>query len=224
MINGMMTLSGAWHKLRDDPILRFLVVSLAFYGMSTFEGPMMAIKTVNALSHYTDWTIGHVLGHEVVHHAEEAGGQEEAYGVVPVPPLDHGIGGAGVHRVGLEPAHRQRHVVDDVQHRGGQDERHDLAKVGVASSSLVSRSKFYNLASAGLVKVRRQGSVSAERATSCNAGIAQLVEHDLAKVGVASYETSAQRRITPVALFALRPDSGAAGRMTACGWVGFEAA
>ena len=60
MINGMMTLSGAWHKLRTDPILRFLVVALAFYGMSTFEGPMMAIKTVNALSHYTDWTIGHV--------------------------------------------------------------------------------------------------------------------------------------------------------------------
>jgi cytochrome c oxidase cbb3-type subunit 1 len=60
MINGMMTLSGAWHKLRSDPILRFLVLSLAFYGMSTFEGPMMAIKTVNALSHYTDWTIGHV--------------------------------------------------------------------------------------------------------------------------------------------------------------------
>ncbi|MFQ3230279.1 MAG: cytochrome c oxidase cbb3-type subunit 1 [Reinekea sp.] len=60
MINGMMTLSGAWHKLRTDPILRFLVVSLSFYGMSTFEGPMMAIKTVNALSHYTDWTIGHV--------------------------------------------------------------------------------------------------------------------------------------------------------------------
>lgn len=60
MINGMMTLSGAWYKLRTDPILRFLVVSLAFYGMSTFEGPMMAIKTVNALSHYTDWTIGHV--------------------------------------------------------------------------------------------------------------------------------------------------------------------
>ncbi|MFA0919749.1 Cbb3-type cytochrome c oxidase subunit I [Pseudomonas coronafaciens pv. garcae] len=60
MINGMMTLSGAWHKLRTDSILRFLVVSLAFYGMSTFEGPMMAIKTVNSLSHYTDWTIGHV--------------------------------------------------------------------------------------------------------------------------------------------------------------------
>ena len=60
MINGMMTISGAWHLLRTDPILRFLVVSLAFYGMSTFEGPMMAIKTVNALSHYTDWTIGHV--------------------------------------------------------------------------------------------------------------------------------------------------------------------
>jgi cytochrome c oxidase cbb3-type subunit 1 len=60
MINGMMTLSGAWHKLRTDPILKFLVVSLSFYGMSTFEGPMMSIKTVNALSHYTDWTIGHV--------------------------------------------------------------------------------------------------------------------------------------------------------------------
>ena len=60
MINGMMTLSGAWHKLRTDPILRFLVVSLSFYGMSTFEGPMMSIKTVNALSHDTDWTIGHV--------------------------------------------------------------------------------------------------------------------------------------------------------------------
>ncbi|TDR33130.1 cytochrome-c oxidase, cbb3-type subunit I [Hydromonas duriensis] len=60
MINGMMTLSGAWEKLRDDPILKFLVVSLSFYGMSTFEGPMMAIKTVNALSHYTDWTVGHV--------------------------------------------------------------------------------------------------------------------------------------------------------------------
>ena len=60
MINGMMTLSGAWDKLRTDPVLRFLVVSLAFYGMSTFEGPMMAIKTVNSLSHYTDWTIGHV--------------------------------------------------------------------------------------------------------------------------------------------------------------------
>ncbi|EGU35725.1 cbb3-type cytochrome c oxidase subunit I [Vibrio sp. N418] len=60
MINGIMTLSGAWHKLRYDPILRFLIVSLSFYGMSTFEGPMMSIKTVNALSHYTDWTIGHV--------------------------------------------------------------------------------------------------------------------------------------------------------------------
>ncbi|GAB1620589.1 cytochrome-c oxidase, cbb3-type subunit I [Agarivorans albus] len=60
MINGIMTLSGAWHKLRYDPILRFLIVSLSFYGMSTFEGPMMAIKTVNALSHYTDWTVGHV--------------------------------------------------------------------------------------------------------------------------------------------------------------------
>jgi cytochrome c oxidase cbb3-type subunit 1 len=60
MINGIMTLSGAWHKLRDDPILKFMITSLSFYGMSTFEGPMMSIKTVNALSHYTDWTIGHV--------------------------------------------------------------------------------------------------------------------------------------------------------------------
>jgi len=60
MINGLMTLSGAWDKLRTDPILRMMVISVAFYGMSTFEGPMMAIKSVNALSHYTDWTIGHV--------------------------------------------------------------------------------------------------------------------------------------------------------------------
>ncbi len=60
MINGIMTLSGAWGKLRTDPILRFLVVAVAFYGMSTFEGPLMALKPVNALSHYTDWTIGHV--------------------------------------------------------------------------------------------------------------------------------------------------------------------
>jgi len=60
MINGIMTLSGAWEKLRSDPILRFLIVSISFYGMSTFEGPMMAIKTVNALSHDTDWTIAHV--------------------------------------------------------------------------------------------------------------------------------------------------------------------
>ena len=60
MINGIMTLSGAWHKLRTDPILKFLITSLSFYGMSTFEGPMMSIKTVNSLSHYTDWTIGHV--------------------------------------------------------------------------------------------------------------------------------------------------------------------
>src|SRR5476649_1293019 len=60
MINGMMTLSGAWHKLRTDPILKFMITSLSFYGMATFEGPMMSIKTVNALSHYTDWVIGHV--------------------------------------------------------------------------------------------------------------------------------------------------------------------
>ncbi|MFO1467354.1 MAG: cytochrome-c oxidase, cbb3-type subunit I [Steroidobacteraceae bacterium] len=60
MINGIMTISGAWHKLRTDPILKFMIVAMSFYGMSTFEGPMMSIKTVNALSHYTDWTIGHV--------------------------------------------------------------------------------------------------------------------------------------------------------------------
>ncbi|MBJ7535160.1 cytochrome-c oxidase, cbb3-type subunit I [Rhodomicrobium vannielii ATCC 17100] len=60
MINGLMTLSGAWDKLRTDPVIRFLVVSVAFYGMSTFEGPLMAIRSVNSLSHYTDWTVGHV--------------------------------------------------------------------------------------------------------------------------------------------------------------------
>jgi len=60
MINGIMTLSGAWDKLRTDPVLRFLITAVAFYGMSTFEGPLMAIKAVNSLSHYTDWTVGHV--------------------------------------------------------------------------------------------------------------------------------------------------------------------
>jgi cytochrome c oxidase cbb3-type subunit 1 len=60
MINGIMTLSGAWHKLRDDPVLQFMIIALSFYGMSTFEGPLMSIKEVNALSHYTNWTIGHV--------------------------------------------------------------------------------------------------------------------------------------------------------------------
>ncbi|MBM3951618.1 MAG: cytochrome-c oxidase, cbb3-type subunit I [Rhodospirillales bacterium] len=60
MINGIMTLSGAWHKLRTDPVLRFLISSVAFYGMSTFEGPAMSIKAVNSLSHFTDWTVGHV--------------------------------------------------------------------------------------------------------------------------------------------------------------------
>ena len=59
-VNGMMTLSGAWDKLRTDYVMRFLIVSLAFYAMSTFEGPVMSAKTVNALSHYTDWTVGHV--------------------------------------------------------------------------------------------------------------------------------------------------------------------
>jgi cytochrome c oxidase cbb3-type subunit I len=60
MINGVMTVSGAWHKLRDDPILKFLIVRFSIYGVSTFEGPMMSIKTATALSRYTDWTVGHV--------------------------------------------------------------------------------------------------------------------------------------------------------------------
>jgi len=60
MINGLMTLSGAWGKLREDPVLRFMIIAVGFYGMSTFEGPLMSIKEVNSLSHYTDWTIGHV--------------------------------------------------------------------------------------------------------------------------------------------------------------------
>ena len=60
MINGLMTLSGAWDKVRTDPLIRMMVMALAFYGMSTFEGPMMSIKSINSLSHYTDWTIGHV--------------------------------------------------------------------------------------------------------------------------------------------------------------------
>ncbi len=62
MINGLLTLRGAWHKVTTDPILKFFVVGITFYGMSTFEGPMLSIKSVNALSHYTDWTIAHVHG------------------------------------------------------------------------------------------------------------------------------------------------------------------
>jgi cytochrome c oxidase cbb3-type subunit I/II len=60
MINGLLTLRGAWHKVRTDPILKFFVVAITFYGMATFEGPLLSIKSVNALSHYTDWTIAHV--------------------------------------------------------------------------------------------------------------------------------------------------------------------
>ena len=60
MINGIMTVSTAWEKLRTDPALKFIVLALAFYGLATFEGPMMAIKTINVVSHFTDWTIGHV--------------------------------------------------------------------------------------------------------------------------------------------------------------------
>ena len=59
-MNGILTLSGVWHKLRTDPILKFLNVAISFYMIATFEGPMMSIKTVNSLSHYTDWTVGHV--------------------------------------------------------------------------------------------------------------------------------------------------------------------
>ncbi len=60
MINGIMTVSSAWEKLRTDPALKFIVLSLAFYGLATFEGPMMSIRSVNVVSHFTDWTIGHV--------------------------------------------------------------------------------------------------------------------------------------------------------------------
>lgn len=60
MINGLMTLNGAWDKVRTDPIIRMMVMAMAFYGMATFEGPMLSIKAVNSLSHYTDWTVGHV--------------------------------------------------------------------------------------------------------------------------------------------------------------------
>jgi cytochrome c oxidase cbb3-type subunit 1 len=60
MLNGLLTLRGAWDRVRTDPILKFLVVAVSFYGMSTFEGPMMSIRAVNSLSHYTNWTIGHV--------------------------------------------------------------------------------------------------------------------------------------------------------------------
>jgi cbb3-type cytochrome c oxidase subunit I len=59
MVNGLLTLRGAWHKVAEDPILKFFVVAVTFYGMSTFEGPLLSVKSVNALSHYTDWTIGH---------------------------------------------------------------------------------------------------------------------------------------------------------------------
>ncbi|MDX9912194.1 MAG: cytochrome-c oxidase, cbb3-type subunit I [Phycisphaerales bacterium] len=60
MINGLLTLRGAWHKVASDPVLKFFVVGITFYGMSTFEGPLLSVKTVNMLSHYTDWTIAHV--------------------------------------------------------------------------------------------------------------------------------------------------------------------
>jgi cytochrome c oxidase cbb3-type subunit 1 len=132
MINGMMTLSGAWHKLRTDPILRFLVLSLAFYGMSTFEGPMMAIKTVNALSHYTDWTIGHVhagalgwvamitFGATVPHGAEGLRPRADAQHAADQPALlagDHRHG--AVHRLNVGQRH---HPGPDVA--GDQRRRH----------------------------------------------------------------------------------------------------
>ena len=62
MINGLLTLRGAWHQVSEDPVLKFFVVGITFYGMATFEGPLLSIKSVNALSHYTDWTIAHVHG------------------------------------------------------------------------------------------------------------------------------------------------------------------
>ncbi len=210
MINGMMTLSGAWHKLRDDPILRFLVVSLAFYGMSTFEGPMMAIKTtvdllhamqaLSQLSYSPEFAIRRAIFRSLrqpsgCRHAHPLLGrmnmkwrplgdsnpcyrrERAVWSRVRVPsaapftsppefttpnsPSSARGRAAWLQREevalpGILPSRRAA-VVQSVRipacHAGG---RHDLAKVGVASSSLVSRSKFYNLASAGLVKVRRQ--------------------------------------------------------------------
>src|SRR5437868_369574 len=62
MLNGLLTLRGAWNKLREDPVLKFLAAGVTFYGMATFEGPLLSIKSVSALAHYTDWIIGHVHG------------------------------------------------------------------------------------------------------------------------------------------------------------------
>ena len=135
MINGLMTLSGVWHKLRTDPILKFMVVALSFYGIATFEGPMMSIKTVNSLSHYTDWTVGHV-------HAGALGwvamitvgciysmlprlyGKQEMYSIKlhRLAFLDHHHGRGAVHRLDVD---RRCDAGPDV----ARDERGRLADV-----------------------------------------------------------------------------------------------
>jgi hypothetical protein len=119
MINGVMTLSGAWHKLRDDPILRFLIVSLSFYGMSTFEGPMMSIKTVNALSHYTDWTVGHVHSGALGWVGPDLDGLAVLPDPAPVRP-EEDVLGAGDRAALLDRHHRHRAV-----HRRDVDRRRD---------------------------------------------------------------------------------------------------
>ncbi len=98
MLNGLLTLRGAWDRVRTDPILKFLVVAVSFYGMSTFEGPMMSIRAVNSLSHFTNWTIGHVHsgalgwdGHDLVRHPLLAGARA------------CGSGRAGLPRAGPRP-------------------------------------------------------------------------------------------------------------------------
>ena len=148
MINGIMTLSGAWHKLRNDPILKFLIVSLSFYGMSTFEGPMMSIKTVNALSHYTDWTIGHVhsgaLGWvgmisigSIYYLMPRSGGRTEMYSkrLIKLHFWIATIGHRALHRLDVD---RRRDAGPDVAR--GQRRRHadlQLRRVGQGDLSLL---------------------------------------------------------------------------------------
>ena len=106
MINGMMTLSGAWNKLVTDPIIRFLFVALSFYGMSTFEGPMMAIKEVNALSHYTEWTVGHV-------HSRARLGGDDYHGLA----LPHAAAPLRQNRNVLHPPHLRALLAGDHRYR-----------------------------------------------------------------------------------------------------------
>ena len=124
MINGIMTLSGAWYKLRTDPILKFMIVSLSFYGMSTFEGPMMSIKTVNALSHYTDWGIAHVHSGALGWVAMMTIGSMYSPDTAAVqPPAD-------VQR----QAHRRAFL--DLDHRRGAVHRRDVERRGDAGADV----------------------------------------------------------------------------------------